>query len=237
MSFEFFIEKRKKLIKSFSIKYQNCTNPVMKEGYLRKINHLNEELKFSRPDTQSDIDERKMVLNNYANTIKKTITDDHPLWFHGVNKLATLEKILISGNLGYADDDETRSLTPPGTLDVTSKDSIDTTIKGFTGLSSEYLPAGCIFVLHPKDADEAKLTQASGSEQNIKTVDFNKNPERLYAIVSTTENLNYISDLVARHGLNKNIVQSFDSFIKKYKADYKQNTNLNLNYQNLSHER
>ena len=228
MNFEYFIEKKKKLIALTTAKYKCCKAPVLKEGYLRQIKYLNEELQFARPETAVDIEERRRILKTYANTIRNTVTDEHPLWFHGVKNLASLEKILASGHLGYLEDEESKSLTTPGTVDVTSKYSIDTTIEGFTGLSSNYLPAGCIFVLFPKDADEVQKTQKFDSEQSIETVDFHKNPDRVYSIISTTENLSYISNLVNKYGLNENKVHSFDSFIEKYKADFKEHKNINL---------
>ena len=237
MNFEYFIEKRKKLIALITVKYECCKNPTFKEGYLRQIKHLNEELQFARPETAVDTEERRRILKTYANTIRNTVTDEHPLWFHGVKDLASLEKILASGHLGYLEDEESRSQTSPGTVDVTSKYSIDTTIEGFTGLSSNYLPAGCIFVLLPKDADEVQQTRKFDSEQSIETVDFNKNPDRVYSIVSTTENLAYISNLVNKYGLNKNKVHSFDSFIEKYKIDFRKNESINLINQCISQKR
>ncbi|MBQ8630274.1 MAG: hypothetical protein IJ479_00975 [Alphaproteobacteria bacterium] len=228
MSFECFSEKRQKRIKLLEAKYKICTNPVLKDGYLRQMNYLSEELSFARPDTPADTEERKRILGTYADTIRNTVTDEHPLWFHGVRHIASLEKILNSGHLGYLEEEESRSLTSPGTVDVTSKYSVDTTIKGFCGLSSNYLPAGCIFVLTPKDADERRLTQDSGSEQNIKTVDFAENPDRLYAIVSTTENLDYITGLAGKYGLSKEKIHSFDSFIEKYKEDFRQDKHMDM---------
>lgn len=228
MSFEHFTEKRQKLIKLLETKYKICRNPVVKDGYLRQLNHLSEELSFARPDTPADTEERRRILETYADTIRNTITDENPLWFHGVRHLASLEKILSSGHLGYLEEEESRSLTSPGTVDVTSKYSVDTTIEGFCGLSSNYLPAGCIFALTPKDADEIRLTQDSGSEQNIKTVDFAENPDRIYAIISTTENLDYITGLADKYGLNKEKIHSFDSFIEKYKEDFRQGKHMDM---------
>ena len=227
VNFEYFIEKKQKLIKLLVAEHQICKNPVVKDEYLRQINHLSEELSFTRPDTPADKEERKRTLKTYADTIRNTVTDEHPLWFHGIRHIASLEKILTSGYLGYLEEEESRSLTSPGTVDVTSKYSVDTTIENFCGLSSNYLPAGCIFVLTPKNADETRLTQASDSEQNIKTVYFAKNPDRLYAIVSTTENIDYITGLAEKYGLSKEKIHSFDSFIEKYKEDFRQDKHMN----------
>ena len=111
MSFEHFTEKRQKLIKLLETKYKICKNPVVKDGYLRQLNHLSEELSFARPDTPADTEERRRILETYADTIRNTITDENPLWFHGVRHLASLEKILSSGHLGYLEEEESRSLT------------------------------------------------------------------------------------------------------------------------------
>ena len=237
MSFESFIELGRKRLALTTAKYQSCTNPASKRTLLRQIEYLKEILRFARPETTADTEERGRILKTYANTIRNTVTDEHPLWFHGVKDLASLEKILASGHLGYREDEESRSQTSPGTLDVTSRYSIDTTIEGFTGLSSNYLPAGCIFVLLPKDADEIQMTKKSGSEQHIETVDFNENPDRVYSIISTTENLPYISNLVKKYGLNEKKVHSFDSFIEKYRTDFRESKSINVINQCISQKK
>lgn len=176
------------------------------------------ELDIARPEIPSDIEERLRIMRTYPKLISKNVPDEEPLFFHGVNSIVKLEDILASGHIGYLENEETRSFTAPGMIDVTTKDSIITSINGFVGLNcsgpDRYLPAGCLIVIAPKDDSErAYANQNTGSEHSIPTVDFEKNPNRIVSIVSTAENRDRILELSARYHIDPSKIHTFDSFI------------------------
>ena len=187
------------------------------------VKRYQDELSISRPEKPADIAERKRIRETYAKEIAQSVSDDRPVFFHGVKSLISLEAILSSGHLGYLADERTSSFTSPGSVDVTTKDSIETSLN-FMGLEMygnyPFIPAGCMFVIAPKDEDEkAYAMEYTGSEHHIETVMFAQNPERLVAIVSTTENQEYIKKMAEKYGFPPEKVCTFDGFIERMKNE------------------
>lgn len=204
----------------------------------RQERFLQFELSFARPEIKSDIEERLRIIDTYPELINKHVSDDDPLFFHGVSSIAKLEDILSSGHLGYLEDEESRSFTTSGMLDVTTKDSIATSINGFTGLNcsdaNKYLPAGCLIVVAPKDdGEKAYANQKTGSEHSIPTVDFENTPSRIVSIISTNENRNYVLELASKYHIDSVKVHTFDSFIEylsqRSQSQYKMAEHINNN--------
>lgn len=184
-----------------------------------RVTRYQEEMSLSRPEKQEDIAERKRIQDTYAKEIASSIPEDKPVFFHGVKSLTSLEAILASGHLGYLEDETTSSFTSPGSVDVTTRNNIETSLN-FMGLetyaSNAFIPAGCMFVIAPKDEDEkAYAMECPGTEHHIETVYFAQNPERLVAIVSTTENQEYIKKMVEKYGISPDKVCTFDGFIER----------------------
>jgi hypothetical protein len=127
---------------------------------------------------------------------------------------------LASGHLGFLPDEDILSSVPPG-LDVTTADCLETTINGFVGLGhsgfSRFLPAGCLFVIRPQNDEEREYAiEKTGktTELHLEAVNFKTEPDRLVAIVSTTENQKRISELAQKYGLDPSKVYTFDGFIE-----------------------
>ena len=188
------------------------------DNTLRMMNINERELSFIRPENPEDIKERRRIMSTYAETIAQTISDDHPVFFHGVKSLAYLESILSSGHLGDVDG------SSHGMVDVTGRNSIKTTLDEFVGIHESFikaypfLPASCMFVLEPKD-DQEKTKALIGGVASVTPVDFVQNPEQLVAIVSTTENQDYIKDLCQKYGVATDKVCTFDSFIERMQRE------------------
>lgn len=235
--FERFIEIKKSLLnkqqgdaKKFHERYEQAVQSNAREtriesffnleqNALRLIKHFQAQLSLARPDSQADIEERKRIMMTYPDLLRKHVSEKNPLFFHGMRDLTSLEQILSSGHLGYLLGEKTRSFTNPGTVDVTTADSIETSIQGFTGLNyggyDKFLPAGCLFVISPKDeAEREYANKNTGTEHNIETVDFKSDPNRIVAIVSTTENKERISELAQKYHIDPKKVYTFDGFIE-----------------------
>ena len=235
--FERFIEIKKSLLneqqgnaKKFHERYEQAVQSNARESRiesffnqeqnaLRLVKQFQTQLGLARPDSQADIEERKRIMNTYPHLLRKHVSENNPLFFHGMRDLASLEQVLSSGHLGYLLGETTRSFTSPGTVDVTTADSVETSIQGFTGLNyggyDRFLPAGCLVVISPKDdAEREYAITRKGSEHNIETVDFKSDPNRIVAIVSTTENKERISELAQRYHIDPEKVYTFDGFIE-----------------------
>ena len=235
--FERFIEIKKSLIneqqgnaKKFHERYEQAVQSNAREtriesffkleqNALSLIKQFQTQLSLARPDTQADIEERKRIMNTYPDLLRKHVSENNPLFFHGMRDLASLEQVLSSGHLGYLLDETTHSFTNPGTVDVTTANSVETSIQGFTGLNysgyDKFLPAGCLFVILPKDdAEKEYAITRRGTEHNIETVDFKSDPNRIVAIVSTTENKERISELAQKYHIDPKKVYTFDGFIE-----------------------
>ncbi|MBP5534873.1 MAG: hypothetical protein J6Y03_05155 [Alphaproteobacteria bacterium] len=235
MDYERFVEIRSSSIE----KYQNKISKAKEkrdlfekenaEGKVEAINRLIEmhqqtiqrfqaELNFCRPEKPADIAERRRIYKNYAKTISQTISEENPVFFHGVKSLAFLEPILSSGHLGDVEG------SSQGMVDVTGRNSIQTTLDEFVGIqesfikSFPFLPAGCIFVIAPQNEEE-KLKAQKGDVTMLPPVDFSKDPKRLVAIVSTSENQDYIKGLCKKYGVSMDKVCTFDAYVEKFQKE------------------
>ena len=73
-------------------------------------------------------------------------------------------------------------------------------------------PCGCIFALFPKD--EQDTTSIPYSIQNV---DLSKNPEQLFGIFTTPENIERIKQDMKKAGLDPNKVFTFEEFLNEVK--------------------
>ena len=188
-------------------------------------------INVARPESLSDNDERRRIMETYPELIRNNVSKDNPLFFHGVQSITFVEDILSSGHLGYLEDEVSRSQTSPGMLDVTTANNIDTSIKDFTGLNvvgeRRFLPAGCLFAIAPKDDKEkAYANQDTGTEHSIATVDFTQNPERIAATISTNENKDYLLNLANKYNIDKSKIYTFDSFIEHLSQRNQEKSNI-----------
>lgn len=191
----------------------------------RKISTLESEIRLARDPIQADMDERKRLQINYAETIKQTIQNDVPVFFHGVRSCGSVQFIIESGHLGYTCEQKSSSFTASGKFDASTVSCCYETIDGYIGLgNNKHLPAGCMFVILPKDDKEQKRAR----EPNIigvETLYFNKEPERILAIASTNENIEYLRSLLKSNGYSQELACSFDEFPNIYKEYVKKREN------------
>lgn len=177
------------------------------------LSKIEEQLEFLRPANDKDMKYRLRQYDEFAKQIKDLVPDDLPLRFHGC-PIYTAKHILESGELSSSVDRlgvET-SYDTAGQVSVTTKDSLDITIQGYTHLSdNSCLPAGCVFVLLPRDEIDAE----AGDSLLMGNVDFKLEPDRLYGVITTPENIERISQWSQRYGIDLNgKVYDFDGFTR-----------------------
>ena len=166
-----------------------------------------------RDVSETDLQERSFVLDNYKNLVQQSVSDNLHVKFHGTS-LRGAEGIIRSGGILTASERDVAMRSQGGDgICITDKNSIDTTVNGFCDLSTngmnKYLPAGCIFVLLPKD--ESYDVMSNGSSEIVTgSYDFKEDESQLYAVFTTTENVSRINDLMRSSGLQPKVFSFAD---------------------------
>lgn len=176
---------------------------------------------FQRPVNKDDLKYRRVQLATFESRLKDALPESCILCFHGTTIWNT-QQILKSGIISAQIDREGAGedvLDMPGKISVSTLHNVWFTIKEFADLTNYKYPAGCIFVIAPKNDDEIKTSQ---NNNYISNVDFKCEPERLKAIITTPENINNVSQWVADSNLNikPSIVIDYDNFINQVKEYY-----------------
>lgn len=187
---------------------------ITKQNALKQID---EQIEFSRPENEEDIAYRQRQYDEFPNLIKRIVPDDIPLRFHGC-PINAAQHILEDGEISSSVDRlgiET-SYDTEDQVSVTTKDTIETTVRGYAGLAGNYnMPAGCIFVVLPRDENDAR----TGDSMLMSNVSFKQSPERLVSIITSPENLQRVSQWAQESGVDISKICDYDGFqnlLEKY---------------------
>ena len=157
---------------------------------------IESQLEFLRPSSQDDMEYRLKQYNEFSKQIKAVVPDDLHLCFHGCPIYAA-KHIIEDGEISSSVDRVGLS---------TSYD-----VQGYAGLTGNYnLPAGCIFVILPQDENEIKTSESS---MLIGNVSFRENPERLYSIITTPENIEVVTKWAEKANIDISKIHDFEGFI------------------------
>ncbi len=180
------------------------------------LEKIDGQLKFLRPSSQEDIDYRLKQYDEFPKQVRAEVPDDLHLCFHGCPIYAA-KHIIEDGEISSSVDrigSET-SYDVSDQVSVTTKNTIETTVQGYAGLIENCnLPAGCIFVILPKDENEIKTSETS---MIIGNVSFKENPERLHSIITTPENIEKVSEWAKKANIDLSKIHDFEDFIKEIK--------------------
>lgn len=172
------------------------------------------EIEFLRPNFKEDICYREIKTREpFIQDLKNANVDKLGLVFHGT-PVYFAKEILETGKItSSADryDGYIKSTDRKGEISVSDIDSLSRTLTFFSALGAHVhcLPSGCIFALHPKDDKDFNKGQSLMS-----SVDFKKNPEQLYGIFTTPENIPYVKSWLEKAGLDSNLAYDFDGFVQ-----------------------
>lgn len=185
---------------------------IRRKNYLKDIKNILNNL---REPMIEDIEYRKNIMENYASDIEKYVPEDLHLCFHGC-PIYTAKEIIEDKSISSSVDrigTET-SYDTSNQVSVTTKDTIITTLDGYSDIHTlNYtIPCGVVFVINPKDDSEIQ----SSKGMIIANVDLN-DKNRLYAILSTPENIDKLKEWCNNSNLDINLVKTFDQFINQYK--------------------
>ena len=100
---------------------------------------------------------------------------------------------------------------------MTIKDNLEVTIYSYSKLYENLnLPAGCVFVLLPEDERDAE----SGQSLLMNSVNFRENPDRLYGIITTPENIEKVQEWGEQNGINLDgKIYDYDGFAQSFEKE------------------
>lgn len=165
---------------------------------------------FKRTPIKDDVKYRRIKRATFESQLLEVLPVECDFCFHGTTIWNT-EKILKTGKI-CAKDGENDEIC------VTALKNVWFTIKEFADLGNYEYPAGCIFVIQPNE-DEINISKR---ENKINNVYFNKNPNRLIAIITTPENIERVKKWLQQSNLNidEKVVVDYDQFLQYCKDNY-----------------
>ena len=191
------------------------------------------ELNSIRKPFLEDIEERNN-LDNFVEEVRNIIPNGVPIVFHGCGRIDTVEDIIQSGGL-YTQKDRGYdvSATSPY-ICVCTKNDIH--------IASDYangkycVPYGALFVLAPKDEYEKKqflnvdayIAAGNLTFTTTTSLNFHDEPDRLVAIITTSENLDRLKEVARENELNEDLIVTHNEFIQRCKRKYEKNKNVSL---------
>lgn len=179
---------------------------------------LIDKLRYLRPMNPEDTDYRKNIFENFAYWSEDNIPENLRLVFHA-STLANSERILNSGKIISGKDNWTirTSGNNSGEISVSTKSNLFISLAGHMDLTAQeyYLPCGCLFVLQPDN----QTYQIAKQKRQIPNVFLRKNPQQLYAIITTPENQNRVKWWLQKNNFSPDKCYTFESFKEKITSD------------------
>lgn len=177
-----------------------------------------------REDNAEDVSERVYLHREFKREVDEAIPDDIPIVFHGNRSLGLIETIMRTGGLFTPEERgaDFRSLATQ--IDVTSKKYIGTSIEFAEPGVGSLLPYGAIFVFMPQEDEYQKVLQTGeGSEVpgGVKSINFRENPERLIAIITSSENVEKLKKIASETGIDADKIVSPQDFLKLCREKYR----------------
>lgn len=212
------IEEVKKQIETLSSIKRDMAKIIELQGRLRDYRYslyiIDKEFEFLRPNTHEDIDYRRRIYSSdFYDVFREVIPADILLRFHGT-QIYFAKDIIESGEISCSQDrfGYSTSCDADGCISVTTKDNIGVTLWGYCGLEvTTSMPMGCVFVLSPKGDD------AIVYGDQMKKVDFKKDPDALYAVLTSPENMEMVRSWCTESGVDADKVCEFYAFLEKFK--------------------
>ena len=186
---------------------------IQTERWRYCIEENNLALKFVRPNSQSDIEYRINQYNEFTEKLQSVISKNLDLRFHGTPTYFAEQIIKTKTITSTADryNGYRNSTDRYGEFSASSIQTLGETIKFFSDIQAyqRSLPCGCIFALFPKGPEDNEFPNL------MKTVDLSQNPEQLYGIFTTPDNIDRVSTWMQEAGLDASKVYTFESFLEQ----------------------
>lgn len=165
-------------------------------------------LEFMRPTSDEDVAYRLRVYNELPETIQASFPVSSPIRFHG-SPIDRCRDIITSGGISSSVDREgiSTSFDGGGYFSVSTPEMPHTTVHDYTDVLRDdcVVPTGCIFVLLPASEEDAE----AGKRQIMGNIDFSDEPNRLFGIMTSPENIPRVQNWCETYGVEPSLVGEF----------------------------
>ena len=181
-----------------------------------RISKIRSSMEFMRLPSKEDDDNRAKLMKEFAPLVNEFISDENPIVFHGTNNIGIVREILKSGGLFTPEQRGISYESFATQIDVTYKKNIKTTCEFADAGKDSFLPYGAIFAFLPQKDEEEKVFATNSSsevENGVAGVNFREEPNRLIAIITTSENIDRVKTWCHEYGHDPEKVFTHEKFI------------------------
>ncbi len=219
---EYHLHEAKKRLATFKSDYENSNPHIFALGLAQeqssvdalehRVKFLKIELQLLRPPISEDVDFRKDLIKRFADEVSKNTSENSNLRFHGTSLVSALD-IIDSGSIsasaerGLGDS----SFDVSGQISVTDIESVDLSIKDYTAIKDVFLPMGCLFVLLPRDHEDA-ISIRSYLMKSAKILGEGGCSEQFVKILTSPEALPLVRERLKKNGYPENFACDYFSF-------------------------
>jgi hypothetical protein len=193
------------------------------ERYTRQIVDVNRTLrihearvKFARLPFEKDVEYRLKIIKWFPKKIKEIVPDNLPLVFHGVNNIGQVRQIIKTEGL-LIPDQRGESYTSFATqIDVGAKTNVRVPCE-FAESNHYWMPYGAIFAFLPKPEEYNEVNKTGDGTEvfgGVDGVNFKEEPNRLFGIITSPENIEQIQGWCKEYGLDSSKVMTHDGFVE-----------------------
>lgn len=186
--------------------------------WIVRLDEIKSQEEFYRPNTKEDIAYRDKIMESFPEQLKTALSPNLDLRFHST-PINFAKQIIESRQISSTPDrydGYTKNSDGLGEISASSRDDIVRTIRHYSRLQdyTDCLPAGCVFALFPKDKKDAENKDRSV----MGSVDFKKNPEQLFGVLTTPENIEMVKEWMEKAELNPDLVYTHEAFLEAVKV-------------------
>ena len=182
------------------------------------LNENNLSLKFIRPNNKDDIEYRSQMHSDLfvyqlQNIIAPNGTPLMDLRFHGT-PIYFAQQIIETGSITSSMDrfgNYNNSTNINGEISASRIQDLKKTMDRYSDMIAykRCMPAGCVFALFPRDYEDSVY-----GVDTMHNIDFRKNPQQLFGIFTTPENIKQVKGWMSEYGFNPDLVYNFEEFLK-----------------------
>ena len=195
-----------------SARYQAARNE--KYRWIVDLDAVQTEKDYIRQNTQEDIEYRERQYEEFPDKLKAVLPPDFDLRFHSTS-IGFTRQILESKSISstpFRFDGYIKNSDGIDNISASNREDISRTIRFYAGLR-EYqrcLPAGCVFALLPKDQADIEMS----SRNEMGRIDFLQNPQQLFGIFTTPENIKRVKEWMRNAELDAELVYTYEEFLQ-----------------------
>lgn len=188
------------------------------KGAEKVLRHHKNMLEFMRI-TLDDKDEiyRRNVMSKLNEIIAKEIPDNFPIAFHGTGYIGTVREIIKSGGLLTPEQKGENPSSYAYLIDVTYKSNIRVSLE-FADTKEPFMPYGALFAFLPEDNEIENIISTHKNSEvrgGVNGVNFKDEPNRLYGLITTPENIELTKKWCKEYGWDSSKVFTHFEFIKE----------------------